>query len=146
MANKFRGKIKAGEKPNLLDGQASRCSDTLEDLLSFNFKQLDPNQGQAISEWDERGLLCPLFQRLQNLSTQKAQELRGNNNSTFTIYGDFPSKSDFTHPKHVPEDAEWARFHLKGKEVVAGHLFRSVFYVVFLDAEHKFYITELKHT
>ena len=131
MANKFREKIKAGTKLNPLSGEASKCADSLDDLLAFNFKQIDPNQGQTFANWSELNLLLPLFERLHNLSTQKVRELRGNSNSTFTVYGDFPAKSDFTHPRHVPADAEWARFHLRGKEVVAGHLFNAVFYVVF---------------
>jgi hypothetical protein len=49
-------------------------------------------------------------------------------------------------PRHVPEDAVWASMHVQGKECVAGHIVGNVFYVVFLDKEHDFFPTELKHT
>lgn len=49
-------------------------------------------------------------------------------------------------PMHVPEDAEWARIHVNGKQIIAGYVNRNVFNVVFLDKEHKFYKTEKKHT
>lgn len=36
---------------------------------------------------------------------------------------------------------------IKGqKGRVAGHIIDNIFYVVFLDREHRFYITEKRHT
>jgi hypothetical protein len=47
---------------------------------------------------------------------------------------------------HIIEDAEWASLHIKGKERIAGHIIGNVFYVVFLDKDHRFWRTEKKHT
>lgn len=62
----------------------------------------------------------------------------------FTRYGDFPppEKTRFVHPQHVPEDACWARIHITGKAVLAGHIVEDTFFIVFLDKTHKFYLTK----
>lgn len=147
MAGKHRGKILAGEKKNPLEGQAGPKSKSMQEgLLCFNLKYLDLNQGQTLESWSQKGLLLPMLERIHSLSSQTLSEVSGSKSSAFAIYDAFPTKSDFTHPKHVPEDASWARFHVKGEPVVAGHVYGSVFYIVFLDAEHKFYRTELKNT
>lgn len=61
-------------------------------------------------------------------------------------YGYFPPKSNFKHPKHVPEDVSWASLHLCGRACLGGHIVENIFYVVFLDKDHEFWITEKKHT
>jgi hypothetical protein len=66
------------------------------------------------------------------------------------IYDDFPEKSEFKYPKTVIRDEriKWAVImNIKGqKPRVAGHIIDNVFYVVFLDKEHKFFPSELKNT
>jgi predicted component of type VI protein secretion system len=74
-------------------------------------------------------------------------------------YGAFPAKSSFTHPKYIPHQADWARFRLGSKVRLigftvpaelhktphrkSGELFdKNTFYVVFLDRDHIFYLTE----
>jgi len=66
----------------------------------------------------------------------------------FTVYGDFPpsNKTDFFHPKQVPEDAKWARIHVNGLHCLIGHVIYDTFYLVFLDQEHKFWKSVLKNT
>lgn len=65
-------------------------------------------------------------------------------NNKFSIYGDFPPKHKtlFDCPAFVPEDANWARIHITGAAVVAGHIVQDTFYVVFLDKSHKFWLTK----
>jgi hypothetical protein len=147
MSGRRKGKVSVGVKSNPLQGQAGSKSQSMQqELLCFNFKYLDANQGQSLEDWGKKDLLLPMLERIHGLSSQTLGAVVGNKSSNFSIYDAFPSKTDFTHPKHVPEDASWARFHVKGKQVVAGHIYGPVFYVVFLDAEHKFYRTELKNT
>jgi hypothetical protein len=66
----------------------------------------------------------------------------------FAAYESFPPKDKtiYEHPKHVPEDAKWARIHVNGTHILVGHIFKNTFYLTFLDPEHKFWITELKNT
>ncbi len=87
------------------------------------------------------------------------QRVGGGGLKVLEEYKDFPRNSDFIHPKHIPHQASWARFRLEqrvrlvgfmipneyeGKEVVKYGMkySRNIFYVVFLDKDHRFYKTE----
>ncbi len=68
--------------------------------------------------------------------------------NTFTRYGDFPpkDKTNYTHPEQVPQDAKWASIHLNGKFRIIGYIVKNIFYLVFLDPDHKFWNSPKKHT
>jgi len=133
----------ASERPNLLSGQSALKENIQDGLILFNFKFLDANQGQSFEEWEEEKLLSKTFELFRNYSSQKMASAF---DDRFKCYKNFPpaEKTEYTHPRHVPEDAVWSSMHLMGKECVIGHIYRNVFYVVFLDKDHRFYITELK--
>ena len=70
-------------------------------------------------------------------------------------YGPFPSNSEFKYPTFVPENVIWSRFRLEAKFRLVGFFIEKedaysvgvspdVFYIVFLDPEHKFYLIEKK--
>jgi len=63
-------------------------------------------------------------------------------------YGAFSRISAFSHPKHVPHQASWARFRLESSVRLIGFMIpedysskfdRNTFYIVFLDKNHTFY-------
>ena len=58
-----------------------------------------------------------------------------------TIYRDFPERSDFKIPQYFEGDVNWAVIKDIGgqKARVAGYVHENVFYIVFLDKEHKFF-------
>lgn len=119
---------------------------TLKDLteskrMVFSFEHFDNAQSETFAKWEEDGKLAKAVDRLREYSKKTVSQTDGE----YTIYGGFPPKSDFTHPSHVPEDANWARIHVDGLHVIAGHVVSRVFYVVFLDSNHRFWITEKKH-
>lgn len=131
----------------------------------FNFSYLDTNQlGQNFIDWDTtsgNSKLVKLIDKLkeytrQPLSFWKNQKIgkgkqggRGKRQHCLEIYGDFPSKSAFTHPNHVPEDVLWGRFRIDCDTRLAGfilpedinhpNLDSNTFYIVFLDENHEFY-------
>jgi hypothetical protein len=83
----------------------------------------------------------------------KNQRIGGGGLKVLEVYGTFPSRSDFAHPKHVPLDIQWSRFRLESDMRLIGFLLpdqiakeknlpRNVFYIVFLDQNHRFYLTE----
>ncbi|ACV64602.1 hypothetical protein Dtox_3909 [Desulfofarcimen acetoxidans DSM 771] len=115
-------------------------------MFLFSLKDLDREQGQSLIEWEKEGILARAFELIRNYccSTLTSQS----NTDKFTVYGDFPPKNvtEFFHPKHIPDDALWARIHITGKQCIIGHVVRNVFYVVFLDKDHEFYKSKLKHT
>jgi hypothetical protein len=135
----------------------------------FNLSYFDDNQpaGQKFSEWSHdtgisslTNLLTKLKEyTLQPLNYWKNQRVGGGGLKVLEYYGDFPQKSDFSPPRHVPSDAHWARFRLGNKVRLIGFVIskdsiknltedeqqqydHNTFYVVFLDKEHKFYKTE----
>jgi hypothetical protein len=134
----------ANMRPNLLAGQ-SNVKNTQDELILFNFKFMDPSQGQTFIEWEKDGLLAQAFDVFKSYSSQKMTSAKG---SRFKSYPNFPpkEKTDYRHPKHVPEDALWSSMHLQGKPCVIGHIYRNVFYVVFLDRHHCFYKSPLRNT
>ncbi|MEZ4686649.1 MAG: hypothetical protein R3B47_11460 [Bacteroidia bacterium] len=105
---------------------------------------LDRNQGQTIKEWEELGLLEKLFEKLAGISSMTVRE--ATSSQTIKQYSkvSFPPKSDFYHPKHVPQGVIWCSVHLQGKECIAGYLEDNIFYIVFLDKDHRFWISTKK--
>jgi hypothetical protein len=122
-----------------------------EDLpkMVFSFKDFDIKQippGQSYDNWQEDKLLAYMLQKFGHicgLNIIEAQQQK-----VLKIYGEFPVKTDFKLPQHIADDVKWAVImDIKGqKGRVVGHIIGNVFYVVFLDQEHRFYITEKKHT
>lgn len=121
-------------------------------LLNFNFKYLDESQPKGSCEtielWEEKKLISALIVRLKELSALTVEEAI--NQHQLKIYGDFPSaatKTAFVHPKHVESNVEWGVvLGIAGVPRVAGFISNSTFYVVFLDSQHRFWPSELKHT
>jgi len=68
-------------------------------------------------------------------------------NKFIKVYYEFPKTSEFENP--FPDRyLNWAVIMNIGgqKSRVAGHIIGHVFYIVFLDAEHKFFPSEKKNT
>jgi hypothetical protein len=117
-----------------------------EGYLTLSFRHLDKMQGNTLNEWEQSMQLAHTIEVLAGYCNDTV--LNQNDGKKFTIYGNFPptEKTDFYFPKHVPEDAEWARIHINGLQCVVGHLVNNVFYIVFLDGLHKFWKSTLKNT
>lgn len=137
--------------------------DNLTEKCKFNFHYMDFSQaGQTFQDWEDGKQLAKLLDKLKNycekpLKHWQYQKIgsgkkRGN---ILEIYGKFPNKSDFNHPKHVPHEALWARFRLEWDARLIGFVIPyeyhgrhhgrtkeyydcNTFYLVFLDKDHKF--------
>lgn len=107
-----------------------------EKCASISFRHLDSSQGATISDWAQNGLFDQTIEKLKSICLSPLDSQKGEN---YDIYNTFPATSSYIHPSFVPEDAIWARFHLTGVNVVAGHIYRNIFYVVFLDNKHGFW-------
>lgn len=112
-------------------------------LLCFNFKYIDKNQGQTFEEWEEEKLLSIMMERFKHLSDNNIMEAQ---KGILTLYGDFPSKSNFNYPSYIPDNVNWASIRLQNKERVIGFVKDNIFYVVFLDKDHGFWLSEKKNT
>lgn len=110
--------------------------------LSFQYLDITQPCCSTFSDWQNAGVLDNMMNTLSGYC--KKPLLSQVDGDKFTIYHDFPpsDKTDFVIPPHVPIDACWARIHIGGKLVVAGHIVEDTFYVVFLDMEHRFWLTK----
>ena len=126
--------------------------------IVFSFQYFDHSQpaGQNFSDWTKEQLE-KLLNKLKHYSSDTMahwrQERIGGGLSVLEVYGNFPVRSDFIHPRHVPLDIEWARFRLEydmrligfilpNRVTAENNLAKNVFYIVFLDQNHRFYLTE----
>lgn len=163
MRNKFNNTRKVNFLKAIPD--TSLDSGEITEKCKFNFSYFDGTQeaGQDYSGWSYEEILklADKFKNYTNSSLDywRHQRVGGGGLKVFEVYGKFPTKSDFTHPKHVPHDVQWARFRLENmvrlvgfiiprgfacqKDVVLKEPFDSnTFYIVFLDKNHRFYLTE----
>ena len=135
-------------------------SDRLAARCKFNFSYFEVQApGKDFSDL-ENTTLVTLVKKLKEYGRESLEywstQPVGKSGTVFSIYGAFPSKSDFTHPRHVPHQAEWARFRLDwatrlcGFTIPKGYHGRihkgsgqtfcsNTFYVVFSDPDHRFY-------
>ena len=136
-------------KENIRD---ERKITSVRELLTFSFIFLDQTQPvdapQTLELWHQQNLLNSLIVRLKDLcQLTKDEAIR---QEQITIYGTFPpkDKTQYIHPQHVDENVAWAVIkHVGGqKGRIAGYIAENTFYIVFLDMNHKFWISELKHT
>ncbi|EKM7808147.1 hypothetical protein PVN64_000527 [Klebsiella aerogenes] len=140
-------------------------SGDIAEKCKFNFCYFDGSQtaGQSFCDWNHEELI-KLLEKMRNYSASSLEYWRHERTGSgglkvLEIYGAFPKKSAFTHPKHVPHDVSWARFRMENlvrlvgfvvprgfkcrDDIVLKEPFDSnTFYVVFLDKNHQFYLTE----
>lgn len=134
----------------------------LRENICFNFQFFDNSQtvGQDFKDWDHtqlHNLLDKLKEYSKNTplhwqSMKIGGGKKGKNNNVLEIYGRFPANSDFVHPRYIPLNVEWARFRLANRMRLIGFVVQkeicrklavrqNIFYVVFLDRDHRFYKT-----
>jgi len=147
------------------DASLELDSDRLTERCKFNFSYMDfsQNAGQKFEDWT-KDQLTKLLNKLFEYSKEKlgywqAKPIGKGSNKVLEVYGKFPLNSDFIHPKHVPHQALWARFRLESSVRLIGFIVPqeyenkkhqmtkqyydcNTFYVVFLDENHRFYITK----
>ena len=131
----------AKNRQSLLNGVSEISSDKqkIDNDLRFSFKHLDTTQGQTFQDWQTEGILADALETMRGYCTQTLGKAVS---KKFSIYNNFPPKSDFHHPKHVSPEACWARIHISGLRCLGGHIVHNTFYVVFLDKNHRFFISE----
>lgn len=110
--------------------------------VSFQYFDPHPFYASGFKDWQKDGLLSKALETLHGYSHKPLMEQV--DGDKFAIYKSFPppEKTMFEYPRHVPEDAQWARIHVNGPAVLIGHIVRNTFYLVFLDKTHKFWLSK----
>ena len=149
MGNKRQDKFRARSKQEAfhreLKGLESRNL-TKDKFVVLTFKDLDITQGQGVEEWENDKLLALAFNKLRAICQMTVKEVLAQNIITNYEKVDFPPKSNFFYPMHIPVGVTWASLHIQGKECIIGYFEDNIFHVVFMDKNHEFWITEKKHT
>ena len=167
---KLKSKFKKNSgKTNFLESLPTNSlgSSDIAERCKFNFSYYDGAQDPS-SEFSDltKEFLCEVLQKVKSFTRFKLShwlhERAGSGGlKVFSIYGKFPAKSDFVHPKSVPHDVSWARFRLDNMTRLIGFVISqeklraedfseefpydlNTFYVVFIDRDHRFYKTEQK--
>jgi hypothetical protein len=113
-------------------------------FIVLSFKDFDRNQGQSFKDWEQDQLLALAIDKLREVCQFTVAQATAQQIIKPYTKNEFPPESEFTHPRHVPPDITWCSMHIKGKECVIGYFEDNIFYVVFLDKDHEFWITEKK--
>jgi hypothetical protein len=120
--------------------------DEKKNLIVFSLKHFDINQGQSFEVWEKKNILAKLMTIMRELSSLTIIEAI--NKAIIKKYGEFPpnGKTEFVFPIYLHPRVCWATLHIAAKERVAGYIEDNIFYIVFLDKDHRFWISEKKHT
>jgi hypothetical protein len=154
---KFKNTHKANFLKEFPEKSLDDSNDDLSSRCKFNFSYFDAQAaGQDFCGWGHPEL-TDLLEKLREYSRKPLEYWT--QQSVLVIYNQFPAKSEFKHPKHVPHQVRWGRFRIKQSVRLVGFVLPTqyhgrthpntgvawdcnVFYVVFLDADHKFWVTE----
>ena len=117
-----------------------------EPLIVLSFRDFDRNQGQNFEEWEEEKLLALAISKLRDVC--QLTKVQATTQQIIKQYSNvaFPPNTAFEHPKHVLPDVTWCSMHIQGKECIIGHFEDNIFYIVFLDKNHEFWISKKKNT
>ena len=136
--------------------------DDLNDLTircKFNFSYFTIDEaGQDFKDWSQNELskLLDKLKEYSKFSLKHWEHQKVGRYPVFVKYESFPTNTDFTQPKHIPHQAIWGRFHIENKARLIGFVIpdeyddkihqktskrfdTNIFYIVFLDKEHRFY-------
>jgi hypothetical protein len=113
-------------------------------FVVFSLKDFDINQGQSFEEWEKDQILSHLLTRLREISAHTIENALSK--KIITLYDSFPTNTEFKHPKHIYRAVRWGTIHINGKIRICGYLEENIFYIVFLDKDHQFWISKKKHT
>ena len=134
--NKLKAQNNASQR--IAGTRTERTAGESEPLITISFKDYDNSQGQTFEQWQKSGLLAKLMTKLvdicqKNRTTASQQKI-------LDIYGDFPNDSKFKIPPYIETEVKWGTIrNIGGQKIrVAGYMIDNVFYIVFLDEEHKF--------
>lgn len=114
--------------------------------IVLSLKYFDQTQGQDFKDWESEALLAKVMKKFQSMSQMTVVQAITEGIVKQYKKVEFPPKSDFFYPKHIPQDVIWCSIHVQNKECLIGFFEDYIFHLVFLDQNHRFWITEKKNT
>ena len=144
MVRKKRGSPLAKSKQGQETREVNRQTRS-DNFISFSFRYFqdtDMPPAQSLENWDQNNMLYDMLNSLKHMSQNNITELQLRDKK-LTLYQSFPQASvnDFSLPANLSDAENWGCLRNIGgqKARIAGFLRDNVFYVVYLDKDHKFY-------
>lgn len=116
-----------------------------EGYISFSFRYFQNNNqppAQSLEDWNIDNSILDLLYSLVHISQHNITKLQAENKKLI-LYGKFPDRrvNEFSCPSELNTDENWGCLRNIGgqKARVAGFLKNNIFYIVYLDKEHKFF-------
>lgn len=113
-------------------------------LISFSFRYFqdsDKFPAQSLKSWESDNALLDMLNALIHMSKENITQLQVT--KRITLYGEFPESSvnEFSLPTNLDKNENWGTLRNIGgqKARIVGFLRENIFYIVYLDKEHKFY-------
>lgn len=113
----------------------------------FSFKYFDFYQSEKNSKISQK-LYKTIFDKLKHYSNEKIPNSFTGNFKEYGLIDEIPNKV-FEIPKNIDKEAQWGSIRLQNKERLIfcrPDTKLNIFYIVFIDTEHKFWPTEKKNT
>ena len=127
--------------------QKSTAKDNFYSISFKYFKDTDIDPAQSINTWKSEDRILDMLLSLKDISSNNATIVQ---TTRLTLYGEYPSKdkNEFPMPADLPSDIKWGTIQNIGgqKARIAGFLKDSIFYLVYLDKNHRFWITKPKNS
>lgn len=159
-------KFKSPRKQNFIKEfpTNSLAGSDIRSRCKFNFSFFDDSQphGSSFGEL-ANGSLAEILEKVKSftrndLNYWRNQRCGAHGLKIYEDYKSFPVRSNFKFPKSIPHDVNWGRFRLENLVRLVGFTIPgalkseepkgeppydlNTFYVVFIDLEHNFYLTE----
>ncbi|ENX68701.1 hypothetical protein F884_00635 [Acinetobacter sp. CIP 102143] len=117
--------------------------------ISFKyFKDTDKSPAQSISTWSNEDRILDMMLALKYITSENITKVQST--EKLSLYKKFPpkDKNDFSCPDGLQEDLNWGTIQNIGgqKSRIAGFLKGTTFYLVYLDRDHRFWITKPRNT
>ena len=127
--------------------QKSTAKDNFYSISFKYFKDTDIDPAQSINTWKSEDRILDMLLSLKDISSNNATIVQ---TTRLTLYGEYPSKdkNEFPLPADLPSEIKWGTIQNIGgqKARIAGFLKDSIFYLVYLDKNHRFWITKPKNS
>jgi len=135
-------KIKATQLPEL---PGIRHTELQNGHVRFSFKHLNLAHPKFGIKHRDGEYLHKLLERLKNVSTFEAKQLRGNHSRAVRshpiAWGDTTEPDGFSHLNEQLKGIDAFQFECEEKEYgrIHGFYIENIFFVVWLDSDHKLY-------
>lgn len=132
-------------KPSSRGKETKESNVTVSGYMTISlryFHDSDNDPAQSLKTWEEEGMLLSMLSTFQHVTSNDIKQLQSKDKK-LCLYGGFPDSTvnEFSLPSSLDKNLNWGVLRNIGgqKPRIVGFLQDNVFYIVYLDKDHKFY-------